>query len=97
MRRGAGLLVTGLGVGALAGAAVGDGLRWPAIVAAALGLILLLVGRARSEATGAPAPDGLGTRVQEVLRLAEEQAADHVRAAQEEADRIVTEARREVS
>lgn len=42
-----------------------------------------------------PALSGLGTRVHEVLRLAEDQAADHIAEAKRTAERIVADARAE--
>ena len=54
------------------------------------------VGRddALSAAPGGPSPAGLGARVEEILRRAEEQAAATVAAARETAARIVAEAER---
>ncbi|MFI7575616.1 DivIVA domain-containing protein [Micromonospora sp. NPDC049497] len=42
-----------------------------------------------------PTLSGLGTRVEQILKLAEEQANDHRNEARREADRMVTAARRE--
>ena len=93
MRRGVALLVIGLGGGALLGAAVGDALRWPAVGAAWLGVVLL-AWPARRAAPVVPAPtEGLPERVEQILQLANEQAEDHIRAAKQEAARIVADAR----
>lgn len=51
--------------------------------------------RSRVPDDSRPTPRGLGTRVEEILRLAEQQAEDHRAAARREADEIVAAARRE--
>jgi len=94
MRRGVALLVTGLGGGALAGAAVGDVLLWPAVGVTWLGVVLLAWPRRRAvPGTPPAATEGLPGRVEQILQLANEQAEDHIRAAREEAARIVSDAR----
>ena len=105
--RAVGLLTLGLGLGLGAGYLAGD--RWgsPALVWLGLGLVVLssvllavssrrATGPVRSEpaaGTGQPAPAGLGERVEKILRRAEEQAADRIRSAEAEAERIVARAR----
>lgn len=101
--RAAGLLTLGLGIGLGAGYLATD--RWgsPALVWCGLALVvlstvLLASGPRRRPRSAAPVTDppllsGLGVRTEQILRLAEEQAADHLRAAREEAGRIVAEAR----
>ncbi|MGW5667366.1 hypothetical protein [Micromonospora sp. NPDC003776] len=48
------------------------------------------------DGTGRPTLSGLGTRVEQLLKLAEEQADDHRAKARLDAEGIVTAARREV-
>jgi hypothetical protein len=45
--------------------------------------------------SAAAAPDGPGTRVEQLLRLAEEQAADHIRQAEREAEQVLAAAYRQ--
>jgi hypothetical protein len=111
--KGLGLLVFGVGLGALGGTPAG---RPVAIGAVAVGLVLIAIGgRPRagsliedakdSRETGSigdarapsarPTLAGLGTRVEDILRLAEEQAADHRAAAEREAAAIIAAARAE--
>jgi hypothetical protein len=103
--RASGFLVLGLGLGLGAGYLATD--RWdsPAVVWLGLGLIILssvllaLSGRRgaveapESAGSGVPAAAGLGQRVEQILGLAEEQAAAHIRSAEQEAERIIARAR----
>jgi outer membrane murein-binding lipoprotein Lpp len=101
--RGAGLLILGLGLGLGAGYLAGDNGGSPALVWLALGLVVLSSVLLALGPRAARAPDpqsesardaaDLGTRVEQILRLAEEQAADRIRSAEDEAGRIVAEAR----
>jgi hypothetical protein len=108
MRRSWGLLPVGLGLGLgaglLADPAEGSGtstaLQWAAIGLFALGVLMAIVsgGDAPDPTKPAAGPEkptlqGLGSRVEDILRLANEQAEDQIRAAREEAARIVAEAR----
>jgi hypothetical protein len=99
MRRTVGALVIGLGLGLGAGIVAGRMPVWPALVLIGVGAVLLGLSvrdpaRSRPAAeTNRPTLAGLNTRVTEILRLAEEQAQDHVREAQREAEQIVAEAR----
>ena len=94
MRRGVALLIIGLGGGVLLGSAAGDVLRWPAVGVVWLGIVLLAwPGRRPTRAVPAAPAEGLGERVEQILELANQQAEDHIRAAREEAARIVSDAR----
>jgi hypothetical protein len=102
MRKTLGLLTLGLGLGLGAGMLAGPGPVWPALVLIGLGALLLivgiggapdLVGEQPVAEAGQPVAAGLGTRVEAILELAEQQAAATVREAQEEAGRIVADAR----
>jgi hypothetical protein len=99
-----GLLVLGLGLGLGAGFLAARSSDSPAVVWLAAGLVvagLALVAASRGSAAR-PAPSenekpalaGLGTRVEQILALAEDQAADRIRSAEQEAERIVAEAHR---
>jgi hypothetical protein len=107
--RASGFLVLGLGLGLGAGYLATDRWDSPALVWLGLGLIILssvllaLSGRRGTvgaseaagpgERAGVPAAADLGRRVEQILALAEEQAADHIRSAEEEAERIIARAR----
>ncbi|AGZ44749.1 hypothetical protein AFR_32455 [Actinoplanes friuliensis DSM 7358] len=90
-------LGAGLGIGMLGGRALG----WPALVLLGIGAALLIMSigdaprpaEAQPARPARPALAGLGERTEQILKLAEEQAEDHVRQAREEARRIVAEAR----
>ncbi len=99
----------GLGAGYVATDRWGSpALVWLALGLVVLSTVLLALGSRRavelissaagSEPAGAdpakPALAGLGQRVNELLELAEAQAADRIRSAEEEAERIVAQARR---
>jgi hypothetical protein len=107
-----GVLLLGVGGGAVAGVLGGRPVMVPAIVALGLGAVLLGVGARRrgsdlvgdatatrtptaGDAGPAPLARHLGSRVEHVLRLAEEQAADHIAEAEATAARIVADARAE--
>jgi hypothetical protein len=97
--RGAGLLLLGAGGGLIAGFLVHGQWSSPAWVWLGLGLmvlatVLLGLGRGGARAATATPAAELGGRVESILQLAEEQAADHIRSAEAEAERIVAEARR---
>ena len=92
----------GLGAGLLADPAEGSGtstaLQWAAVGLLALGVLIAIVAGGDTPDPSEPDPErpalaGLGSRVEDILRLANEQADDHLRAAREEAARIVAEAR----
>jgi hypothetical protein len=106
-------LLVGLGVGIVAGAYLGAAAVWPGVVIGLVGVALSFV-RSRETAVGPDAavspPDerpglaGLGTRVEQILRLAEEQADGHrataertLAEARAEADRILERARSEAA
>jgi hypothetical protein len=94
-------LLTGLGAGALAGAWAGEIALWPGALALLAGTLLFVWGQRRSSPPGSPGQDrvgglhGLDTRVEQILRLAEQQAQDHREEAEQEAVRILAEARAE--
>ncbi|MET0492136.1 MAG: hypothetical protein ABW000_03300 [Actinoplanes sp.] len=94
----------GLGAGLLADPAEGSGtstaLQGAAIGLLALGVLVAIVSGGDAPDPTKPAVDparptlaGLGERVEDILRLANEQADDQIRAAREEAARIVAEAK----
>lgn len=95
-------LMVGLGVGAVGGAQAGAAAVWPAVIVGLAGVALSFV-RSRPTAAGGeaavPSTDerptlaGLGTRVEQIIRLAEEQADDHRATAEREAERLLSEAR----
>lgn len=104
--KGLGLFLFAGGAGVLAGAAAGRDVTPFAIAAAAAGLIMLVAGSvSRSgdliadaknpEPADRPTLSNLGTRVEGILRLAEEQADDHRAEARREADGILAAARAE--
>ena len=90
-----------------AGSGTSTALQWVAIGLLALGVLVAIVSGGDAPDPTKPAPDptkaavdparpalaGLGERVQDILRLANEQAEDHLREAREEAARIVAEAK----
>jgi hypothetical protein len=106
-----GLFLLGVGVGATLGVEVGDPASVPALAAVALGLVLLVIkrrsgelvedalaggGAARPEAAGErPSLAHLGSRVEQILSIAEQQAAKHVAEAKVTAEQIVAQARAE--
>jgi hypothetical protein len=101
--RGLGLFLFGAGAGAIAGVSAGRPAMPFAIGAAVVGLILAVAGsvwRTGDLIGDASAPDrpalaGLGTRVEQILRIAEEQADDHRAEARREADAIIAAAHAE--
>lgn len=102
-------IVFGIGVGVVSGPFLGDAALWAGVVIAALGVALALAGPTDNRyltGTGlSPLGDGgqqsslggLGTRVEQILRLAEEQADDHRREATREAEAILSAARQEAA
>ena len=101
--RPAAMLLIGLGIGATGGAYLHAAALWVGLV-----LVIVGIGVAIATGPPAPAlpadpavrpakarPDlvGLGSRVEQVLRLAEEQAGVHRADAKREAERIVADAR----
>lgn len=98
------ILVVGLGFGAVAGRFIGPAAVWLGLVLAVAGIATALVsppeslpGRPSALRPGRDRPTlaGLGTRVEEILRLAERQAEDHRATARREAEEIVAAARSE--
>ncbi|MFI1996776.1 hypothetical protein [Actinoplanes sp. NPDC020271] len=100
-----GIVLAALGLGAFVGAQTGAALTIPAAVAGGLGLLLvafgkrdggkdLIPGPSAASVTGKEKPtlSGLGARVEQILQLAEEQAADKVAEANKEAARIIADA-----
>ncbi|MFC7244025.1 hypothetical protein ACFQO7_16260 [Catellatospora aurea] len=96
-----------LGTGTLAGVYADGAALWIGVGLLGAGLLLTLV-RPGGDATLLPTPvrtgsdgqpglDGLGTRVQEILRLAEEQADDHLAEARRKAEQIVAAAHAEAA
>ncbi|WP_328472602.1 hypothetical protein OHA21_10340 [Actinoplanes sp. NBC_00393] len=98
-----GLVLLGAGGGMILGVQVGESAMLPAYAAVVLGLALLAAARSRPRDLIADARVkerpvlNLGSRVEDILKLAEEQAADTVAEARSEADRIVAEARAEAA
>jgi hypothetical protein len=100
-------LLIGLGAGTIAGAYLGPAGVWAGVVVAVVGIGMSAVGRGRpstGDGPGAggteddrPALSGLSTRVEQILRLAEQQADDHRDGARQEAERILAEARAEAA
>lgn len=97
-------LLLGLGVGAVGGAYLGSAAVWFGIVAAVVGVGLSLTSsrpatvggeaRVQSPSEGAELST-LGSRVEQILRLAEEQAENHRSNAKREAERTLSKARSE--
>jgi len=103
-----GMLMIGLGIGLIAGLNVGRVLLIPGLVAVAAGAAMVAAGGRTpvdlvQVPASPPAPDGkptlsgLGTRVDGILRLAEDQAKDHREEAEREAAAIIAEARAEAA
>lgn len=99
-----GMLAIGLGIGLIAGMNVGQVLVIPGLVAIAAGAGMVGFGsRGRGEPAEPSAPGtrpssaGLGTRVEDLLRIAEAQAKDHVEDAERQAARIIADAREEAT
>jgi hypothetical protein len=94
-------LAAGLALGSLAGRAA----LWWALGIAVVGMILLLIGRRRATSPGAGPESsaqpggaglsGLGTRVDQILRQAEQQATGHEQRSRQAADDIIAAARAE--
>ncbi|GAA1423192.1 hypothetical protein GCM10009662_82940 [Catellatospora coxensis] len=96
-----------LGTGTLVGVYAEGAALWIGVGLLGAGLLLTLAGLG-GDATLLPTPvrtrpdgqlglDGLGTRVQQILRLAEEQAGDHLAEARREAEQIVAAAHAEAA
>ena len=97
-------LLIGLGVGAAVGTYLDSAPIWWGIVIALAGVGLSFIGSepptldaasASKPASEPPGLAGLGTRVEQVLRLAEEQADDHRSKARRDGERILSAARSE--
>ncbi|WP_199737083.1 hypothetical protein [Micromonospora solifontis] len=95
-------LLVGLGVGAVGGAQIGAAAVWPGVAVGVAGVALAFFRSspdavsdetAAQSTDGRPTLSGLGTRVEQILRLAERQADDHRATAEREAERILSEAR----
>jgi hypothetical protein len=94
-----------LGIGVMLGALAGREAFWVGLVIALLGVLLVLAGGLRRDT--AIIPDNtvgkrpnvrsLGTRVEQILREAEQQAETHMANARREADEIVVTAREEAA
>ncbi|MER7281369.1 hypothetical protein ABT369_43735 [Dactylosporangium sp. NPDC000244] len=98
MRRVA-LVLIGLGVGLFAGSQLAASRAqatalWTGVAATVIGLVMLAAsGPTTYEPSeegedGRPTLSGLGTRVDQILRIAEEQAADHLRQAEKDARKV---------
>jgi hypothetical protein len=105
-----GMLVIGLGIGLIVGPNVGRDLLIPGLVAVAAGVAMVAAGgrtavdlvqvppsSSLSPSEGEPKVSGLGDRVHDILRLAEDQARDHRAEAEREAAAIIAEARAEAA
>ena len=101
-----GMLAIGLGIGLLVGLNVGRDLLIPGLVAVAAGVAMVAAGgRTAPDLVQVPerVPDtepklsGLGDRVHDILRLAEDQARDHRAEAEREAAAIIAKARAEAA
>ena|SRR5690242_4919892 len=101
--RPAAMLLIGLGIGATGGAYLHAAALWVGLVLVIVGIGVAIASGPPAPALPAdsavrpakPRPDlaGLGSRVEQVLRLAEEQANVHRADAKREAERIVADAR----
>jgi hypothetical protein len=98
------LPLVGLGIGMGIGAGFGSIAVWWAVVVALVGIALSFVGSREpsltAESQGPPASRqprlaDLGSSVEQILRLAEEQADDHRQEPKREAERILAAARLE--
>ena len=96
--------VLGVGVGVAVGSSLNKTTIWYGVAAAVIGVVWgLLASRAdtmatapgRASTSGPQSLTGLGTRVEQILRLAAEQAADRLNTAERKAERIVAEAQAE--
>jgi hypothetical protein len=102
-----GAILFGLGCGVAVSSASGVDLLWPGVIAVAVGLGLLMAGARTEPATldgtrpegdrRRPTLAGLGTRVEQILQLAEEQANDHRAEARREAEAILAAAHAEAA
>ncbi|GAA3457357.1 hypothetical protein [Dactylosporangium matsuzakiense] len=93
------LLLIGLGVGLFAGSQLSASRAqatalWTGVAATVVGLVMLAAAPSEPYEEPAegderrPALSGLGTRVEGVLKLAEQQAADHLREAERDAKKV---------
>jgi F0F1-type ATP synthase membrane subunit b/b' len=91
----------GVGVGVAIGSRLDKTTIWYGVAAAVIGVVWGFLASRADTVAGAPRPvtaskpqslTGLGGRVEQILRLAKEQAADHVTAAERKAEGIVAEA-----
>jgi hypothetical protein len=107
--RPAAMLPVGLGLGAIAGAYLHMTAAWTGLALIMVGIGVAIAGGSRTAdgtasiladpgrepAAGRPGLRGLGTRVEQILRLAEMQANDRRAIAEREARRIVADAQAE--
>jgi hypothetical protein len=96
-----------VGIGEVIGSVAGKPAVWYGLGVAVVGVVLLLLPRRNpADATGAepgaapkrddrPTLSGLGTRVEQILKLAENQASEHKGEAAHDADAILAAARAE--
>jgi hypothetical protein len=94
------ILTIGLGVGLFAGSQLASSRAqetalWAGVAATVIGLVLFAASAPESPEEPAdehghrrPVAAGLGPRVEEILRLAEQQAADHLRQAEKDARKV---------
>jgi hypothetical protein len=97
-------MLVGSGVGVVVGAYLGTAAVWGGALVGLVGVVLALIGSWRQphelispnlSAGQGPRLSGLDTRVEQILALAQEQANDHRRAAEQEAERLVAAAQAE--
>jgi uncharacterized membrane protein YhiD involved in acid resistance len=90
-------LLVGLGIGIAIGRRLAESGLVIAAVAVLVGLVLAAIGPRAPRDPNAPTLNQLGTRVEQILRVTEEQGAASKAAAQREADEIVAAARAEAA
>ncbi|MER7002715.1 hypothetical protein ABT297_06675 [Dactylosporangium sp. NPDC000555] len=95
------MLTIGLGVGLFAGSQLASSRAqetalWAGVAATVVGMVMFAASRPEPDGDADLEPDersrstpsGLGTRVEEILRTAEQQAADHLRQAGKDARKV---------
>ncbi|MEV6932749.1 hypothetical protein AB0M46_50795 [Dactylosporangium sp. NPDC051485] len=90
------MLTIGLGVGLFAGSQLASSRAqttavWAGVAATVVGLIMFAASQPESacpQDQDQPPADGLGGRVEQILRLAERQAAEHLRDAEKQARKV---------